>query len=128
MVVKCFKHVVCFELCEQIEKVQHHAMLTIILIYILHDNQVTLVGVTFTRSTSIISAATGIPNVGKKWFKHIELEEHYYEPLMKTRFKNEKKRFFPFLYLLEIYASMMKIIMKSFSCESRFSRLYTYHI
>ena len=103
-------------------------MLTRIFISNLHENQVTLAGVTFTVSTAIILAAIGIPNVGEKWFKHNELEEHYYEPFMKPRYKNEKKRFFPFSYLLDRYAPIMKIIMKYFSCEGRFSRLNTYHI
>ena len=58
-------------------------MLTMLFISNLHNNQVTLAGVTFTMSTAIILAATEIPNVGEKWFKHSELEEHYYEPFMK---------------------------------------------
>lgn len=103
-------------------------MLTRIFISKLHDNQVTLAGVTFTISTIVISAATGIPDVGEKWFKQSELEKHYYEPFIKPRYINEKKRYFPFSHLLDRYAPMMTIIMKYFSCEGRFSRLYSYHI
>ena len=66
--------------------------------------------------------------MGEKWFKSKDLEDHYYEPFIKPRYKNDKKRVFPFSYLLDKYAPMMKIIMKYFSCEGRFSRLYTYHI
>ena len=103
-------------------------MLTKIFISNLHDNQVTLAGVTFTVSTAIISVATGIPNVGEKWFKQKDLDENYYEPFIKPRYKYQRKRIFPFSYLLERYAPMMKIIMKYFSCEVIFSRLYAYHI
>ena len=71
-------------------------MLTRLFISRLHDNQVYLVGVTFTISTVIISAATVIQNVGEKWFKKGDLEKQYYEPFLKPRYKNEKKRFFPF--------------------------------
>lgn len=99
MVVTCFKHVGCYEFCERIQRVQHHAMLTRLFISRLHDNQVTLAGVTFTISTAIISAATEIPNVGEKWFKKSDLEEQYFEPYLKLRYKNEKMRFFPFSYL-----------------------------
>ena len=63
--------------------------------------QVTLAGVTFTVSTYIISVSTRIPNVGEKWFKQKYLEEHYYDPFIKSRYKNERKRIFPFSYLLE---------------------------
>ena len=37
-------------------------------------------------------------------------------------------RVFPFRYLKDEYAPFMKLIMKYFSCEGRFSRLYAYHI
>ena len=96
MTVTCFKYVGCYYFCEQIKRVQHHPMLTRLFISKLHKNQVTLAGVTFTVSTAIISAATGIPNVGEKWFKKSNLEENYFEPFLKPRYKNERKRFFPF--------------------------------
>jgi len=83
MVVTSFKYLGCYDFCEQIQAVQHHLMLTRLFISKLQDNKVTLVGVTFTLSTTIISVATGIPDVGEKWFKQGELERHYYEPFIK---------------------------------------------
>lgn len=80
MTVTCFKYVGCFEFCEKIQKVQHHPVLSKLFISNLHDNQVTLVGVTFTLSTNIIAASTRIPNVGEKWYKEKKnLENHYYD-------------------------------------------------
>ena len=76
MIVTCFKYVGCYDFCEQVQRVQHHTKLTRIFISNLHKNQVTLARVTFTISTSTISAATGIPNVGEKWFKKSDLEEN----------------------------------------------------
>jgi len=128
MVVTSFKYLGCYDFCEQVQAVQHHPMLTRLFISKLQDNQVTLVGVTFTLSSAIILAAIGIPNVGEKWFKQGDLERHYYEPFIKPRHINEIKGYFPFSHILDIYAPMMKIIMKYFSCEGRFSRLYSYHI
>ena len=87
MAVTCFKHVGCFEFCETIQRVQHHPMLSRLFISNLHDNQVTLAGVTFTLSTNIISTSTGIPNVGEKWFKQEDLEEHYFELNIKPMHK-----------------------------------------
>jgi len=55
------------------------------------------------------------------------LDGHYYEPYIKSRYKNERKRTFPFRFLEDKYAPMMRVIMKYFTCEGRFSRLYTYH-
>ena len=66
LTVSCFKHVVCFEFCEKVQKVQYHPMLTRLLISGLHDMQVTLVGTNFTMSTNAIETATRIPNVGEK--------------------------------------------------------------
>lgn len=64
----------------------------------------------------------------KKWYKAQDLDEHYYEPYIKSRYRNEKKRTFPSRFLEDKYAPMVRIIMKYFTCEGRFSRLYTYHI
>jgi len=38
MAVTSFKDLGCYEFCEQIQKVQHHAMLTRLFISKLHDN------------------------------------------------------------------------------------------
>ena len=64
LTVSCFKHVGCFEFCEKVQQIQYHPMLTRLFITNIHDRQVTLVGVTFTMSTNIIVATTGISNVG----------------------------------------------------------------
>ena len=88
----------------------------------------TLAGVTFIVSPFIISEATMIPNVGEKWYKVQDLDEHYYEPEIKPEHRNEVKRLFPFRFLKDKYVPMMKIIMKYFTCEGRFSTLYTYYI
>lgn len=109
-------------------KVQHHPMLSRLFISNLHDNHLTLDGVTFTVSTTIISTATRILDVGEKWFKQTDLEENYYEPYIKPRYKSDRKRLFPFPYLLDRYVPMMKIIMRYFTSEGRFSIIYTYHI
>ena len=121
LTVSCFKHVGCFEFCEKVQKSQYHPMLTRLFITNLHDRQVTLAGVTFDMSTNAISTATGIPNVGEKWFKQGNLDLSYYEPYLKPRYKDDKKTIFPFSHLLDQYVPMMKIIMKYFTCEGRFS-------
>lgn len=128
MDVTCFRYLGCYEFCGQVERVQHHPGLTRLFVAHLQDNKETLAGVTFTVSPSIIADATMIPNVGEKWYKARYLDEHYYEPYIKPKYRNEAKRLFPFRFLEDKYAPMMKIIMKYFTCEGRFSRLYTYHI
>lgn len=65
------------------ERVQYHLELTRLFVAHLQHNRVTLAGVTFTVSPSIISDATRIPNVGEKWYKARDLDEHYYEPYIK---------------------------------------------
>lgn len=117
-----------YDFCEKVQAVQHHPELTRLFIAKLQDNQVTLAGISFTLSTAIILAATGIPDVGEKLFKQGDLERHYYEPYMKPRYQNERRGYFNFSHLLDRYSPMIKIIMKYFSCEGRFSRLYSYHI
>ena len=128
MTVTCFKYVGCFDFCELVQRVQHHPALTIVFISNLQDNQVTIVGVTFTISTSVVAATTGIHNVGEKWFKAINIDAQHYESILKPRYKNENKKVFPFSHLLDRFSPMMNNIMKYFTCEGRFSRLYSYHI
>ena len=86
MAVTSFKYLGCYDFCEQVQAVQRHPELTWLFISKLQDNQVTLSSITFTLSTTIISAATGTPDVGEKWFKQGDLERHYYEPYMKPRY------------------------------------------
>ncbi len=69
MIVSYFRHLGCYEFCEQVQGVQHHPELTKIFVANLSDNKVTLAGVTFIVSSSIITDATRIPNVGEKWYK-----------------------------------------------------------
>ena len=66
--VTSFKHMGYIEFFEKVERT-HHFELTRQFFINLHENQATLAGVTFTISSAIILAATGIPNVGEKWFK-----------------------------------------------------------
>lgn len=57
---------------------------------------------------------------------NLDLEE--YKPYLKSQYKGAHSHVFPFRYLLERYAPFMKAIMKFFTCEGIFSRLYQYHI
>ncbi len=64
MTVSCFRHLGCYEFCEQVQRVQHHPKLTRLFVANLPDNKVTLDGVTFIVSSSIIVDVARIPNVG----------------------------------------------------------------
>ena len=128
MTVSYFQNVGCFDFCESVQQVQSHPELTKIFILNLHDHQVNLAGVKFELSSNIISMATVIPIVGEKWFKQANLHLSHYEPFLKPRYKSDYKSIFLFSHLLERYAPLMRVIMKYFTCEGRFSRLYSYHI
>ena len=94
----------------------------------LHDGQATLASVTFTLTPESISLATGIPNIGEQWNKRQQIDRKHYELYIKPSYLRQLSRVFPFRYLKDPYAPLMKLIMKYFSCEGRFSRLYAYHI
>ena len=123
LTVSCFKHMGCFEFCERVQQVQNHLELTRLFIINLHDKQANLVGVNFEMSTNAIAAATGIPIVGERWFKKGNLDMIYFKPYLKPRYKDHNKSIFPFSHLLYRYVPMMRIIMKYFTCEGRFSHL-----
>ena len=52
----------------------------------------------------------------------------HYEPYIRPSFVRQLSRVFPFRFLKESYAPLMKLIIRYFSCEGWFSCLYAYHI
>lgn len=126
--ISCFKHQSCFDFCEMVERVKFHHELVRWFVTHLDNNKVNLVGVTFTLSPTVISEATGIPNVGEKWNKGQDIGREYYEPYIKARYHKKLKRVSPFKFLEYKFDPLMKIIIKYYTCEGRFSRLYAYHI
>ena len=91
-------------------------------------DHVTIAGVNFMVSAEIISSATTILNEGEIWFKGMGLDLEHYNFFLKPQYKQSHSHIFPSKQLLDKYNPLMKIIMKYFTCEGRFSRLYQYHI
>ena len=52
----------------------------------------------------------------------------HYEPYIRPVYVRQLSRVFPFWFLKESYAPLMRLIIRYFNCEGRFSRLYAYHI
>ena len=128
LVVACFKHQSFYQFCEMVERVKYHHELARLFVLHLHSGQIDLAGVIFTLTPETIAEATGILNVGEQWNKgQLEDREHY-EPYIKAGYQKQINRVFPFRYLQDTYAPLMKLIIKYFSCEGRFSHLYTYHV
>lgn len=75
-----------------------------------------------------IAEATGIPNIGEQWNKRQQLEKSYYEPYIKPGYMRHLSRVFPFHYLNDQFAPLMKLIIRYFSCDGRFSLLDAYHV
>ena len=121
IVTSCFQHQSCYEFCEKVASIQFHHELTHLFVLHLLDGQATLAGVTFTLTLESISLETSIPNIGEQWNMKQQIDRHHYEPYIKPGFLRQLKRFFPFRYLKDSYAPLMKLIMKYFSCEGRFS-------
>lgn len=88
----------------------------------------TIDGLVFTISAETIAATTRIPNTGELCFKKRDLDLENYKMYLKPPYKTAPKHISPSRDLLERYAPIMKIIMKYFTCDGRFSRLYQYHV
>lgn len=127
LVVTCFKYQPCYQFCEMVERVKYHHELARIFVLHLHNGQVNLTGVSFTSTPETIAEATCILNVGEQWNKGQLVGKEHYEPYIKASYQKKIIRVFPFRYLQDNYAPLMKLIIKYFSCEGKFSRLYTYH-
>ena len=123
-----FRYQSCFEYCERISQIQHHRELVRLFVLHLHNGHVNLAGVDFTLSPEVVAQATGIPNVGEEWTKRKLLGKFHYQPYIKPGFMRNLTAVFPFRFLREEYAPLMRLIMRYFTYEGRFSRLYSYHI
>jgi hypothetical protein len=76
-----------------------------------------------------ISAATGIPLLGEKWFKAMALSSSYAKDLFKPQYQgNDLSKSMPRSQLIEQFDRVLKIIQRYFTCEGRFNTLYQYHI
>lgn len=111
-----------------IERVKFHHELARLFVTNLDNHVVNLAGVTFTLSSTFIAKATCIPDIGEKWNKRQHIDKEYYEPYIKDEYHGRISRVFPFRFLEDRYAPLMKLIVKYLTCEGRFSTLYAYHI
>ena len=111
-----------------VEKVKYHHELTRLFVLHLHDAQVNLVGDFFTFTPKNIATIIGIPNVGEYWNKGQLVGKEHYEPYIKASHQKKISRVFPFRYLQDTYTPIMKLIIKYFTSQGRFSHLYTYHV
>jgi len=100
-----------------VERVKYHHELARLFVTHLDKNEVNLDRVTFTLSPAIILEATGIPNVGENWNKGQDIDREYYEPYIRAKYHNKLKRVFPFKFLEDRFAPLMKVIIKYFTCE-----------
>lgn len=110
-----------------VERVQYHHELARLFVLHLHNGQENLAGVSFTL-TPETTTATGIPNVGEQWNKGQHVGREHYETCIKASYQRQISRVFPFKFLQDTYSPLMKLIIKYFTCEGRFSRLYTYYV
>ena len=69
MILTCFQDVGCYQFCEKVKQVQSHLVLTRLFVLSIQNHQVDLAGVQFELSSKSISKATGIPDIGERWFK-----------------------------------------------------------
>ena len=128
MAVNCFRYMSCFQFCERLAQIQHHRELARLFVLHLQDGQVTLARVNFVLSPEVISEATGIPNVGEVWPKRKMLDYVYFEPYVRPAFMSHLSSIFPLRFLRGEYAPIMRLIMHYFTCEGRFSQVFSYHI
>ena len=128
LAMDCFRYQSCFRFYEMISQTQPHRELAHLFFLHLHDGRVNLTGVDFILSPLTIAQATGIPNIGEEWNKRQQIEKFHYEPYIKPGYMRHLSRVFPFRFLKDEFSPLMKLIIRYFSCEGRFSRLYAYHV
>ena len=128
LAMDCFRYLSCFRFCEMIAQTRLHRELARLFVLHLRDGRVNLAGVNFILSPLTIAQATGIPNMGEEWNKRQHLEKFHYEPYIKPGYMKHLGIVFPFRFLRDEFAPLMKLIIQYFSCEGRYARLFAYHI
>jgi hypothetical protein len=122
-----FEQVVCMCFCERIKG--YNAKLVEQFTLNFTGVGVTIVGITFQVTEETLSAATEIPPRKENWFKGMPLNISCYMDFIKHECRNRKiGANIPSQYLLEPFEKLLKVIIKYFTCEGRFDRLYPYHI
>lgn len=122
---------VIFSICLVIISVWEFLRFSILArLFVLHlrDGHVTLAGVNFTLTPEVISQATEIPNVGEVWPKGRLLDFVHFEPYVRPSSVEFLTGVFPSRFLRSEYAPIMRLIMRYFTCEGRFTQVYSYHI
>ena len=127
-ILSCFQNTSCFQFYERVKQVKINPELTRLLILNFQKEHSDLTGIKFEISARSISEAIGIPSVGEKWFKNGKLERDLFFPFLKRRYKQSIIIVFPFSHLKHRNAPLILTIMKYFTCEGRYSRVYTYHL
>ena len=127
-VLSCFQELRCFDFRNKVQEIKIHPQLAELFSLRLHRHKVHLAGLNFELTPKAISKATKIPCIGEKWFRQTYLDLIHYQPFLKPSCQVACKTIFHFSHLLDRYALLMKIVMKYFTCEGRFSRIYSYHI
>ena len=125
---QCFEDVHCLEFCKRVSEAGFYEQLTDWVATHLKGETIIISSIDFSFSMASITLATGLPDNGEYWFKEMSLDLENYNPFLKTLYRDTHTHFMPFRYLLEKYAPLMKTIMRFFTYEGRFSRLYAYHI
>jgi hypothetical protein len=122
-----FQRVGCLSFCQNMQRghpeVTRH--------FSLHfDGLKTKVGdLEFEVSETSISAATGIPIKGEKWFKSMALDATYAKDFLKPKHQDDNlTKGVPRNHLIEQFDRILRIIQRYFTCEGRFNTLYQYHI
>ena len=116
-----FHEVGCLEFCQKVQEVKSHLPLTHLFALRLQGKHVHLAGLDFKLSPRAISKATKIPYIGEKWFKQTYLDLNHYKPFLKPDHQDACKAIFHFSHLLTSYAPLMRVIIKYFTSEGRFS-------
>jgi hypothetical protein len=127
MAREVFQRVGCLSFCQNMQR--GHPEVT--RQFALHfDGRRTKVGdLEFEVTEASISAATGIPITGEKWFKAMALSSAYAKDLFKPEHQaSDLSKGVPRNQLIEQFDRILKIIQRYFTCEGRFNTLYQYHI
>jgi hypothetical protein len=127
MVREVFQRVGCLSFCQNMQRGHPEVARQFASHF---DGLKTKVGdLEFEVSEASISAATGIPITGEKWFKSMALNASFSKDFLKPEYQTDNlSKGVPRSHLVEEFDKMLKIIQRYFTCEGRFNTLYQYHI
>ena len=125
-VEEAFKNAGCWRFCEKLQGGHMQVTREFALNFTCSNTKVGVLDLQI--SPEIISLVTEIPRGQERWFKNFKFEMAPCKIFLKLEFVDtDLTKAVPRGYVRDSYANLLSCIQRSFTCEGRYHKVYSYH-